>query len=365
MEKKKRRSSQVFHFEQTEEALEENEAIRDLYQNKKFVMPEPLELETIIEERVEKEEHRARRGAPAVSCDGGLVLGVGRGRRIIEGYKYWKQDDKERNKKRKSMLTKQWRGRKKPKIIFLDFDSEQKLQVLIDTREESDEDDEEELNREEECAKRLHGDGMTKGMSQIVCVWGKGKEGSGSSIEDEEGCVWGSRQNDLPNREVFTDSEPPCPIGKSMRGRGKNSSGKTRNLGDQSSNRKKTVVDKVPGKRERPSKKTEGNIETNQHEVDNVPVVVVSEEPDFDIPEVAVGEEVTTIGVEKGVSRESSVPSREGSLCTASEVSLATLCSMIPAGELAELMETEDLLFCGKVKEVVSVAFHVYSKRSR
>ena len=234
MEKKKRRSSQVFHFEQTEEALEENEAIRDLYQNKKFVMPEPLELETIIEEGVEKEEHRARRGAPVVSCDGGLVLGVGRGRRIIEGYKYWKQDDKERNKKRKSMLTKQWRGRKKPKIIFLDFDSEQKLQVLIDTREESDEDDEEELNREEECAKRLHGDGMTKGKSQIVCVWGKGKGGSGSSKEDGEGCVWGGRPNELSNGEVFTESEPPPPIGKSMRGLGKNSilAGSNRNRYD-------------------------------------------------------------------------------------------------------------------------------------
>ena len=67
MEKKKRRSSQVFNFQQTEEtkeeALEQNEALKDLYQNKNYVQPEPKEFETIIEECGEKEEHRSIRGA--------------------------------------------------------------------------------------------------------------------------------------------------------------------------------------------------------------------------------------------------------------------------------------------------------------
>ena len=68
-------------------------------------------METIIEEGGEKEDQRARRGGALVAEDGGLVIGKGKGRRTIEGYKYWKQDDEERNKRRKSMLAKQWRGR--------------------------------------------------------------------------------------------------------------------------------------------------------------------------------------------------------------------------------------------------------------
>eukprot|EP00092_Neocalanus_flemingeri_P038350 GFUD01041753.1.p1 GENE.GFUD01041753.1~~GFUD01041753.1.p1 ORF type:complete len:505 (+),score=143.47 GFUD01041753.1:243-1757(+) len=51
---------------------------------------------------------------------------------------------------------------------------------------------------------------------------------------------------------------------------------------------------------------------------------------------------------ESTVSREGNVPSRDGNVCSTSEESLATLCSMIPAGELADLLDTDDLLFCGE-----------------
>ena len=68
-------------------------------------------METIIKEGGEKEDQRALRGGALVAEDGGLVIGKGKGRRTIEGYKYWKQDDEERNKRRKLMLAKQWRGR--------------------------------------------------------------------------------------------------------------------------------------------------------------------------------------------------------------------------------------------------------------
>ena len=52
---------------------------------------------------------------------------------------------------------------------------------MIDTREES-EDEEEEARREEDYINRLRGEEIERVRSQIVCVWGKGKEGSGSSM---------------------------------------------------------------------------------------------------------------------------------------------------------------------------------------
>ena len=100
MEKKKRRSSQVFHFEQTRETLEENEKLKELYQNKNYVLPEVKEIETIVEERSDVDiAQRSRRAAQTVSPDGGLILGMQLGKRMIMEYKYWKQDYKERIKR--------------------------------------------------------------------------------------------------------------------------------------------------------------------------------------------------------------------------------------------------------------------------
>ena len=93
---RKRRGSQAFSFEQTEETLLQNESIVKLYQNKTFEPPDPAQLETIREEGGGGLAKRVKRGETE---DGFLVLGVNKARRVIEDYKFWKQDDKEKNRK--------------------------------------------------------------------------------------------------------------------------------------------------------------------------------------------------------------------------------------------------------------------------
>ena len=44
----RRRGSQAFQFEQSEETLQQNESICNLYQNKNYVPPEPGELEVLL-----------------------------------------------------------------------------------------------------------------------------------------------------------------------------------------------------------------------------------------------------------------------------------------------------------------------------
>ena len=61
--------------------------------------------------RQRRPSRKTRHYGTLVAGDGGLVVGKGKGRRTIEGCKYWKLDDEERNKRRKSMLANQWRGR--------------------------------------------------------------------------------------------------------------------------------------------------------------------------------------------------------------------------------------------------------------
>ena len=137
MTKKKRRNSQVYNFEQTEETLEGNERLRELYTNKSYVHPGVKELETIIEESNENMEQWSRRYTATVSPDGGLILGKQLGKRMVMEYKYLKQDDQERLKRRKAMVKKQWKGRKMPKMKCLDAIGEQKLLDLIDLKDES------------------------------------------------------------------------------------------------------------------------------------------------------------------------------------------------------------------------------------
>ena len=138
---KKRRGSQAFAFEQSEETLLQNENILKLYKNQTFEPPEPRALETIREEGNGDGAKRAKRGE---SEDGSLVLGLFKARRIISDYKFWKQDDKEKNRKRKLKISKQWKGRKRPKPKSLDCALEQKLIDLIADRVSSDEEDSDE-----------------------------------------------------------------------------------------------------------------------------------------------------------------------------------------------------------------------------
>ena len=137
---RKRRGSQAFSFEQSEETLRQNENILKLYKNQTFEPPEPQPLETIREEGSAETAKRAKRGE---SEDGALVLGLSKARRIIADYKFWKQDDKEKNRKRKLKISKQWKGRKKYKPKPLDGAREQRLIDLIADRVSSDEEDSE------------------------------------------------------------------------------------------------------------------------------------------------------------------------------------------------------------------------------
>ena len=135
---RKRRGSQAFAFEQSEETLLQNENLLKLYKNETFEPPEPKPLETIREEGVGETAKRAKRGE---THDGVLVLGLSKERRIISDYKFWKQDDKEKNRKRKIKISKQWKGRKKSKPRPLDCALEQRLIDLIADRVSSDEED--------------------------------------------------------------------------------------------------------------------------------------------------------------------------------------------------------------------------------
>ena len=45
----RRRGSQAFQFKQSEETLQQNETICNLYQNKNYVPPDPGELEVVID----------------------------------------------------------------------------------------------------------------------------------------------------------------------------------------------------------------------------------------------------------------------------------------------------------------------------
>lgn len=209
---RKRRGSQAFHFEQSEETLKQNETIVKLYQNKTFEPPEPKEYETILEEGngpVSNSNCRAKRGQAKPSKDGSLVLGLNKSPRKILEYKYWKQDDKERNRKRKLMIQRQWKGRRKEKLKALDCDGEQKLIDLIADRVSSD--DEDELSP----AKKPRLIAMDKPLAKD-CVWNavepsntksKFSKASTSSSDIDLGsqCVWSHAGLDEEDKNECTN----------------------------------------------------------------------------------------------------------------------------------------------------------------
>lgn len=193
---RKRRGSQAFNFEQSEETLLQNETIVKLYQNKTFEPPEPKEFETILEEGNRPVSNgRVKRGQAQPSTDGSLVLGLSKSSRKISEYKYWKQDDKERNRKRKLMIQRLWKGRRREKMKALDCAGEQKLIDLIADRVSSDEED-------EVCnAKELRLKSVDNPLSND-CVWNavetsntksqfsKKARTSSSDIDFGSQCVW-------------------------------------------------------------------------------------------------------------------------------------------------------------------------------
>ena len=104
---KRRRESQLFRDLQTIERLEDDPALVSLYQNKNYQPPPKRTFETLFED--------AKRG---FSEDGQLALGKALDKRYIEDYSFWKQDDKVKNKRRKGMIQKQFKGRKRLKEWF-------------------------------------------------------------------------------------------------------------------------------------------------------------------------------------------------------------------------------------------------------
>ena len=124
--KKKRRDSQGFNFTQTEEALEANEKLRQLYQNKNFVYPEVKGLETIVEEESEHIEEDVEKRS--TDLDIGLNEGKSFRKRFIKNFKSWKQVNPERILKRELMVKKMWKGRLQPKRSC---NFEEKLETLL------------------------------------------------------------------------------------------------------------------------------------------------------------------------------------------------------------------------------------------
>jgi len=191
---RKRRGSQAFTFDQSEETLRQNESIVNLYQNKTFQPPEPQPIETITEEGDQgtKPNQRLKRGAVA-SPNGMLVLGSRKSLRQIQTYKFWKQDDKERNRRRKTMITKLWKGRKRKKIIPLSFADEQKLVDLIADRVATDDEDESSPSKpkfiisseKSGCVWKSTEPSSNVKISQASC--------SSSDIDFASTCVWSNR----------------------------------------------------------------------------------------------------------------------------------------------------------------------------
>jgi len=328
MEKKKRRSSQVFHFEQTQETLEENEKLKELYQNKNYVLPEVKEFETIVEERSDVgNAQRSRRAAQTVSPDGGLILGMQLGKRMIMEYKYWKQDDKERIKRRKAMMTKQWKGRRRPKILYLDAVGEQKLHDLIDLKDDSACDDS--IQHDDTCS--IY-ELQSKHTSEL-CVWGKRLLDVDSSIEEGDGCIWQGHECEVGQEAIESSINfcggSKCDIRQSEVGLETN---------DQQ-------VDEEGKNKTLYSDLLNTFIKSNN--------LVPEGEPVNDDDKIQNSTHLGQSPSRRQSDLNNSIPIPNHNQ---SDVSLAALCNIIPESELAELLNSTDLLFCGSGKPDVKVS---------
>ena len=278
--------------------------------------PAPGELEGIGEEAAQAQAARARR-----ADTGGFVIGQKREKRFIEPSKYWRVDDKERNKKRKLMTTKMWKGRKKPKHKSLTAEEEVYLAEFIRTKESSSED-----SGDEEAPR-----------PKRVCVWGaeRGTTSSQSSVE-EEACVWsaveGAEVEEAGSRQV-----------SGCKGGGKDSC-ETPQAREEAREEARVLHDKeVLEAREASSRP----MEAKEVEVEE------TETREAEVGETEVGTaevtEVTTESKDEAERPKDKSVEVKGVEARTAEVddSLASLVGLIPAEELEEMM-SGDLLFCGE-----------------
>jgi len=130
-DKKKRRQSTTFPDLAKKSNVKSETELHDYYMNKNYVPPEKKLLETVFEgkDSIVQSTSSSRRGGGIES--GEFVAGKHLAKRYIEDYKFWKQDDKIRNKRRKAKIQKQFKGRKKVKIGQSSIEDEQKLIELI------------------------------------------------------------------------------------------------------------------------------------------------------------------------------------------------------------------------------------------
>ena len=113
-DRKKRRQSMTFPDLASINKVRSESEIHDYYMNKNYVAPEKIQLETIF-------EAGGRRGA---SGNGELISGKNKAKRYTEEYSFWKQNDKERNSRRKLKIKKQFKGRKRSKIVASSIEKE-------------------------------------------------------------------------------------------------------------------------------------------------------------------------------------------------------------------------------------------------
>ena len=130
-DKKKQRQSTTFLDLAKKSNVKSETELHDYYMNKNYVPPEKKLLETVFEgkDSIVQSTSSSRRGGGIES--GEFVAGKHLAKRYIEDYKFWKQDDKIRNKRRKAKIQKQFTGRKQVKIGQSSIEDEQKLIELI------------------------------------------------------------------------------------------------------------------------------------------------------------------------------------------------------------------------------------------
>ena len=290
--KSRRRGSQAFTFEQSEETLLQSETLQNLYKNKNYVAPQPKEMESIQE--VEEHEVRSRSsgGQEARSRREKVVHHeLNNEKRFLEPYKFWRVDDKERNKRRKMMVQKLWKGRRRPKASILTEEQELMLEQMLDLKEAT-------FQEEQESEETLE---RNKFWSEILPAKVEKKS---TRVKDSTARGKKRKKQQVRKGIVALESSP-----------GEDDSG-VADLGGGNLGHGDLVHEEVTKESERVAHKDDSHqIVSSTQEMDTKP-------PASPTPPAA--------------------PSVDDSL--------SSLASFIPADELAEMLGSEDLLFCQEPK---------------